>query len=611
MNVSDYAAIGDCRTIALVSKHGSVDWLCLPTPSSPSFFGALLDADRGGRLAIRPRDVVAVERSYAAGTNVLETIFRCAHGQLKVTDFIALECNGQQRDALRPEHELLRLLECVAGEIDVEIVYQPRPGYARRLPRLVNRGQLGWMCQCGGLGAFLQSDIPLQLRADSTLAGNAHLCATDRRQLVFSACENDVGVLMPLGRESLERRDATIQWWQRWCERCTYRGPYREPVIRSCLALKLLTFSLSGAVLAAATTSLPVGSSGARNWDYRYCWLRDASLVLESFLRLGFQEESRAFLGWLLHATAQTQPRLQIMYDVYGRADLKERTLPHLRGFNAMAPVRIGNGAHSQVQLDVYAQVICAASAFVAAGGALDELERRLLAGLGDSVCASWRSPDHGIWEARADRRPYTYSKVMCWLALERLLHVHRTLPFDADVEAWRRERERIREDVDQHGYDRELNAYVAYYGSGHPDASLLLLARHGYVDADDPRMQGTCAFVEKHLRKGPLLYRYPPNPGSDGIAPAEGFFALCSFWLVEYLSLAGQRERAVEIFEQLLHLSNDVGLYAEEFSPEDHSLQGNFPQAFTHIGLITAALALAKVERRSEGSGDHNRHAA
>lgn len=611
MDVSDYAAIGDCRTIALVSKQGSVDWLCLPNPSSPSFFGALLDSERGGALTVRPRGLLRIERKYLDGTNVLQTRYHCERGVLVVTDFISLESNDQQCLALRPEHELIRLLECERGDVSAEIAYRPRPGYARRPPRLVNRGRLGWMCHSSGLVAFLQSDLELVPCGEAALQGEIALRAGERRQLVFSACENDVGVLIPLGEEAAQRREATIQWWKNWCAKCTYEGPHRDQVIRSCLALKLLTFSLSGAVLAAATTSLPVADTGERNWDYRYCWLRDASLVLEAFLQLGLREESRAFLGWLLHATALTQPRLQVMYDVYGRTRLKEYELTHLRGHQGVGPVRIGNGAHSQLQLDIYGEVICATAAFVSAGGSLDSTELKLLAGLGATVCSCWREADHGIWEARGAPRHYTYSKVMCWVALDRLLEIHRTLPFDADAERWSRERERIREEIDANGFDADLNSYVAYYGSRQPDASLLLLARYGYVSPTDPRMVGTCSFIERQLSVDGLLYRYPPGSDSDGVGGEEGFFALCSFWLIEYLSLANQQERAIELFARLLGLANDVGLYAEEFSPDDHALRGNFPQAFTHIGLITAALALARAKRKGDGSGDRRLDAA
>jgi GH15 family glucan-1,4-alpha-glucosidase len=612
MNVSEYAAIGDCRTIALVSKHGSVDWLCLPSPSSPSFFGALLDSEHGGTLTIRPRDVVSIDHSYIEGTNVLRTCFHCQRGTLVITDFVSLASSHQRSEFLRPEHQLIRLLECIEGELAVEIRYVPRPGYARNVPRLINRRRLGWMCQYGGLAAFLQTDVDVDVVAEGTLKGEVALRAGERRQVVFSACENDAGVLLPLGRETTEHLHATTQWWKSWSQQCSYEGPYRSEIIRSCLALKLLTFSLSGAVLAAATTSVPVADTGERNWDYRYCWLRDSSLVLQAFLQLGFQDESRAFLSWLLHATALTRPRLQVMYDVYGRTDLKERELDHLPGHNGIGPVRIGNGAHSQRQLDIYGEVVCAAAAFIRAGGMLDMTERKLLVGLGDTVCGLWREADQGIWEVRSQPRHYTYSKVMCWVALDQLLQIHRTLPLRANVEAWELERERIREDVDKNGFDRDLNTYVAYYGSSQPDASLLLLSRYGYIAPRDPRMTGTCAFIERYLSVDGLLYRYPTSEQNDGVAGVEGFFALCSFWLVEYLSAAGQRRRAIELFERLLSLANDVGLYAEEFSSTDCSLRGNFPQAFTHIGVITAALAITNGEKQEgEVCGDSRRDAA
>jgi GH15 family glucan-1,4-alpha-glucosidase len=597
--IEQYAAIGNCRTIALVSAEGSIDWLCLPHFSAPSMFAALLDRRRGGRFALRPRDINSVDRCYLSGTNVLQTDFRCAHGVLRVTDFMTILSEAEMRTALQPEHQLIRIVEGVQGAVLLDVTYQPRPHYARRVPRLICRAGLGWLCHQDGVVAYLQSSVELTRAAPGLLRGWATVHAGKRHQFVLSSCSHDIGVLLPLGSPVQRQLEATVRWWRGWAAQCTYQGAYRDEVLRSALTLKLLTYCPSGAVVAAATTSLPEGPGGDRNWDYRYCWLRDTSLVLQSFIDLGFVAEAQAFLGWLLHATRLTQPYLQVMYDVYGETALGERTLDHLEGYRGQGPVRIGNAAHRQLQLDTYGEVVLTAHSFVERGGELDAYERQLLVGFGRSVCKLWQQPDASIWEVRTAPRHNTYSKLMCWVALDCLTRLDARIGLGPGCAGMRDERDRIRREIDTRGFDPRLGSYVGYFGGRDPDASLLLLARYGYLDAADRRMRGTVRYIERRLGVDDgLLYRYPPASGYDGVGGTENLFTICSFWLVDYLARAGEVERAQALFERLLALGNDVGLYAEEIRVGDHAAVGNFPQAFSHVGLITAALALEQAQR-------------
>jgi GH15 family glucan-1,4-alpha-glucosidase len=399
-----------------------------------------------------------------------------------------------------------------------------------------------------------------------------------------------------------ERLEGTIAWWRAWSTQCQYEGPYGAHVRRSALTLKLLTYSLSGAVVAAATTSLPEGDTGDRNWDYRYCWLRDTSLVLQSFLDLGFIRESAAFLDWLLHATRLTWPDLQVLYDVFGEANLPEREIARLDGYKGLGPVRVGNGAHEQAQHDIYGDVILTAFSFVERGGILGIDERKLLAGFGRAVRKRWREPDHGIWEIRLPPRHNTYSKLMCWVALDRLLKLDEHMGLYVDAAALRAERAAVRDDIERNGFSTQVNSYVGFYGGDAADASLLLLARYGFIPAGDPRMVGTCQHIERTLGVDGLLYRYPPGRAYDGVGGTENLFGICSFWLIDYLARLGETDKAVALFEKMLGYANDVGLYAEELDALTKEPLGNFPQAFTHVGLITAALALAQAEEGRRG---------
>ena len=416
--IGDYAIIGDCRTAALVSRDCSIDWLCLPHFSGRSVFAAILDPERGGRFCIRPKTPFQATRRYLGSTPVLETTFETESGTARLTDLMPV---AEDASAIQPTREILRVIEGVAGEVELEVRFEPRPDYARMPPRFGSRGTLGWACTWSDELFLLRGDIPLELASDATAVVGCIKTSAAGKKRYLSLCyaKADIGVIAPLGEAADERMRATVRWWTDWSSRCVYEGPYRDAVLRSAVTLKLMTFALSGAVVAAPTTSLPEAIGGERNWDYRYCWIRDAALTMRAFTGLGYQDEAGSFLQWLLHATRLTWPELQVMYDVYGRTNLRERELGHLAGFRASRPVRIGNGAHMQVQLDVYGGIATAALDYVQSGGPLQSAEARLLVGFGETACKKWREPDNGIWEVRGPKRHYTFSKVMCWAALD------------------------------------------------------------------------------------------------------------------------------------------------------------------------------------------------
>jgi pentatricopeptide repeat protein len=586
-SINDYAAIGDCRTLALVSCFGSIDWCCLPDFSSPSLFAALVDRERGGCFALTPREIVQASQHYAASTNVLRTRIECRGGVVEITDFMTLpEASGEG------PQRIVRLLECVEGAVEIDARFEPRPDYARAVPHIEQRGELYWT---GGppAGAFdLCTTFPLQ-GGGASLQG---VIAMERGHVHAAVLGSPASAAQRDGwaaRVARQHHAATVAWWRSWCEGCAFEGEHAQAVRRSALALKLLTHQRTGALVAAGTTSLPENETGARNWDYRFCWLRDSSLVFAAFTGLGYTRESGAFLKWLLHATHRTRPRLQIVYDVYGGHRLEEHVLPNLRGYDGIGPVRIGNAASHQMQNDVYGEVIVTACDYVMHGGQLEAAEREFVARFTQMACQVWREPDHGIWEIRTAPRHNTHSKLMCWAALDRALRIHGVQPLPIDVAQVERERDAIRADIEAHGWNAALGSYVGYYGSEAPDASLLLIPRMGYIAANDARMLGTTQRILRELSAEGLLYRYPPDTGYDGLPGGEHLFAICSFWCVDCLARQGRIDKAHQLYERLLSLRSPAGLYAEEFDVRSGRPIGNFPQAFSHVGSITAALSL------------------
>ncbi len=606
--ISDYAIIGDCRSAALVSTHGGIEWLCLPRFDSPALFAAILDRSRGGHFTVRPVGAYRSERRYLERTNVLETTFHTERGTLRLLDLMPVDSEAAKRRELWPEHEILRRVDCVAGEVDVEVTCDPRPEYGAKTPRLRRAGRFGFCHEHGSVALHVRSEIPLAASdAAPGLRGRAVLRAGDRRYVSLVYTREEPAVLPVFGTTAERKIERTVQWWRGWAARCRYDGPYADHVIRSALALKLLTYAPSGAVVAAPTTSLPEAVGGGRNWDYRYCWLRDASLTFGALVDLGYDDEAHAFLVWMLDSTRLTWPQLQILYDVHGEARVPERELTYLDGYRASRPVRIGNAAENQLQLDVYGEVVDAVFEYVRREGTLRPITGRTLRGLGETVCRLWREPDEGIWEVRSGRRHHTYSKVMCWVALDRLVKLHEAGHLEAiPVDRFRRERDAVRAEVEARGFSEAVQSYVSVFDGRDVDASLLLLARYGFADPRSPRMLATCERIRQRLGTHGLLYRYHDD---DGLAGGEGAFGICSFWWADVLCRQGKAEAARQTFEHLCAHANDVGLFAEEIDPKTGELLGNFPQAFTHVGLIDAALALAESAGAPVGAVSRDAH--
>ena len=594
--IGDYAIVGDTRTAALIARDGSVDWLCLPRFDSSSVFAALLDARRGGRLSVSPVGVLGTSRRYLRDTNVLETTFRTQSGEVVVRD--AMTVADTPHAEPRPGRELLREIECRAGSVEMEVRFEPRPGYGRRAARLEDRGRLGIRFVDAPMSVSLLADGPLRVASDrASAAGSWPMSAGDVHYASLAADDEAPAVLPALGPAARRRLEQTAAWWREWASRCTYAGPYREAVVRSALVLKLLAYSPSGAIIAAPTTSLPEEIGGGRNFDYRYCWLRDAAFLVRALQSIGFAPLAHSFFSWMLHATRLTHPELQVIYDVYGRANLDERPLDHLEGYRGSRPVRIGNDACHQFQLDVYGELLDAALQLARDDDRLDGEQQDMLIGFAETVCRRWQEPDHGIWESRTQPEHYVHSKVACWVALDRIVTLHDDGLLERDVERYRGVRDEIRAAIEERGYDGDTGTYVRCFGSRQMDGSLLTLPLLGYLAASDERMRRTFERLTAELASGPLYRRYA-SAIDDGMPGDEASFGICSFWAVEYRALAGDVGGAREAFEQLLGYANDVGLYGEQIEPASGAPLGNFPQGLTHIGVINAALAL----ERSDG---------
>jgi GH15 family glucan-1,4-alpha-glucosidase len=580
--------VGDGKSAALISRGGSLDWLCWPRFDSPSLFGAILDPT-AGHFSIAPVGAFRSERWYAPDTNVLCTRFSAAEGEVVLTDFMPALSEPERRRQMLPERELIRLVECTRGELELEICFAPRPEYALERCDLIDGRRLGLHMHWRRGLLTLRTCVPLTL-SDNSARGRVRLRAGERIDCSLTLATDDLAVLPPLGERSWELLDRTLGYWREWSSRTRYDGPYREQVVRSALVLKLLGFAPSGAILAAPTTSLPERPGGDLNWDYRFCWLRDASLTARALFGLGHAEEAQAFVDWLLNATSRSWPELRVLYDVFGRKPAKERELPHLSGHGGARPVRIGNAAADQFQLDVYGEVVGAAAYLVRSGGTLDRDTQSALVGLGRLACERWQEPDQGIWEIRGERRHFTHTRVLCWAALDGLLELHERNHLRAPVELFEKNRALIREEVETLGYSEQLGSYTQTLAGSEVDASLLLLSWYGYADAASPRMRGTFARIRQELYAGEGLYRRYHGRWTKG----EGAFGICSFWAAEYLAMGGgSREEARTDLEALFRHANDVGLYAEEILPETGEALGNFPQAYTHVGLINAALTL------------------
>ncbi|HET8824490.1 MAG TPA: glycoside hydrolase family 15 protein [Terriglobales bacterium] len=598
--ICDYAVIGDCRSAALVSKYGSIDWLCWPRFDSPSIFAALLDRERGGRWSISPVAECSIARRYLPDTNILQTEFTTDSGTAVLTDLMPVRENS----SLVPDHEIIRQVECTSGEVEIDVLLAPRARYGETTPKLEQRGKLG-LRFCHGRGVYwLRGSESLSSKDD--FASLRHRLRSGEALLFSLSYTENAPAILPDMNQIRHRMSLCADWWRQWVATMRYEGEFREEVTRSALTLKLLIYVLSGAVVAAPTTSLPERIGGSLNWDYRYCWLRDASLTIRAMLELGYLDEAAQFLDWMLHATRLTQPQLRILYTVFGNPAPKEWESKTLRGYQNSAPVRIGNAARDQLQLDVYGEVIDAASQYTFHGGRLDHEMQKVLVGFGNYVLKHWDEPDEGIWEPRNGRQNHTHSRLMCWTALDRLVSLAEQGKLKgAKVDEYKRNRDAIQRQISTRAWNERLKSYVSVLDGEDLDASLLLLSWYGFEKADSPRMQATHDAILKGLgtRDG-LLYRYRANP-------PEGTFAICSFWEAEYLALGGGKSSECrELMKSLFKYHNDIGLYGEEIDAETGEALGNFPQAFTHIGLIGAALSLDQRVKGEQQLG-HRRESA
>jgi GH15 family glucan-1,4-alpha-glucosidase len=587
--IEDYALIGDTRTAALVARDGSIDWMCVPRFDSGACFAALLGAPRHGRWQIAPAgEVRRVERRYRRGTLVLETDYTTADGAVRVTDCMPLP-DGRT--------EVARLVEGLQGRVEMAMELVIRFDYGRVVPWVRRRGD-AMSAVAGPDALMLRSPVPTR-GEDMTTRADFAIAEGERVPFLLSWYPS---AERPPGPLDVARAVAdTERWWVDWSERGTAGGPWRDLVQRSLITLKALTYAPTGGIVAAPTTSLPEQLGGVRNWDYRYCWLRDATLTLLALIDVGYLSEAASWRDWLLRAVAGWPSDTQIMYGPSGERRLTELEIDWLPGYEGAAPVRVGNAAAAQFQLDVYGEVMDALLQAREAGLEPDENAWRLQMALVRFVEDAWHRPDEGIWEVRGPRRHFVHSKVMAWVAMDRAVKTVERFDLDGPVERWRDVRDAIHAEVCERGFDAERGTFTQYYGSRPLDASLLLIPAVGFLEPDDPRVAGTVAAIQRELCRDGFVLRYPTTESDDGLPPGEGAFLPCTFWLVDALVLLERRDEAQALFERVAALVNDVGLLSEEYDPRAGRLVGNFPQAFSHIALVNSALLLSRREAPAE----------
>jgi GH15 family glucan-1,4-alpha-glucosidase len=595
--IEDYALIGNRQSCALLTRSGSIEWCCLPRLDSASVFGSILDRARGGRWSVSLRGGSFVDRGYIGDSAALETRHESGDGRVVLTDFMPIR-GGRESETSRSAPAILRGVRCETGSARVDVRWEPRPDYGRADVRLELDGDIV-LASVGEERVTLAGVPPgaaSELR-DGALWSSFTLRAGEEAWLSTAWGEVDPRVYAAGARGHLED---TVAWWSRWAAASrlgTGSQRWRDAVVRSGMVLKILTQEETGAIAAAPTTSLPEEIGGVRNWDYRFCWVRDSAMIAQAFATLGHLDDGVSFLSFLERAAAQHRDpaRIQIMYGLRGELHLPELTLGHLDGYRHSRPVRIGNLAAHQRQLDVYGELLEAAFDLQAIGAPIEEGQFSWLGSIADYVCDAWHYRDCGLWEVRGPERHFTYSKVMCWVALDRAVRLARALGHPHRAERWEHEREEIRAAVLSEGFDRERNTFVQSFGAQALDASTLLIPLVGFLPADDPRVQGTIDAVMDDLMEDGMVHRYHTGEARDGVSGSEGAFGICTFWLCTALARSGRVEEARTIFESMLERANDVGLFAEEIAPGSNEFLGNFPQAFTHVGLINAAAAIGE----------------
>lgn len=585
--IEDYAMIGDLETSALVSRDGSIDWLCWPNFSSPACFAGLLGTAGNGYWRIKPKGEVRSTRSYRDGTLILETRFETEQGEILLTDFMPIR--GKHSDVIRNVRGL-------RGRVDVHFQLVLRFDYGLTVPWVtMNEHELRAVAgpnlvvlrsQCvQGAGVVLRGE-DLTTVADFTLDAGDEACFV----LTYGPSNQD----LPEPVEVSTALRETEEYWKDWSGKSSYKGPYQQEVLRSLITLKALSYKPSGGIVAAPTAGLPEQIGGERNWDYRYCWLRDAAFTLLILMLAGYTEEAVAWRLWLLRAIAGSPDQLQTLYGINGERRLVEWSAGWLPGYEHSQPVRIGNAASEQFQLDVFGEVAAALGRTPDAQDDLRTPAADLQVALANHLCQIWEEPDEGIWETRGGRKQFTHSKAMAWVALDRAVKHHEQFDGKGDVERWKKNRDMLHKQVCEQGFNQELNAFVQSYGSDALDASCLRMVFAGFLAPDDPRMLGTIDAIQKHLMPDGFVQRYNTQKSSDGLQGGEGVFIACSFWMVICLHLAGRVDEARELFERCLALRNDVGLLSEEYDPKAKRQLGNFPQALSHLGLVHAAFTLS-----------------
>lgn len=590
--IEDYGIIGDLHTVALVGKNGSIDWYCIPSFDAPSVFGALLDAEKGGFFQIKPQNPSVENRKqlYLPDSNILVTRFLTDTGVGEVTDFMPIQQAAHTTD----RHGIVRAVHVVNGTLSFEMRCHPAFNYARD-PHTIERVAQGVLFRSVNLNLGLFSTVPLEEDGQGGAQASFTLGNDEWAYFVLTSAQVPEKTTPYRVAEAYQKvLSETKDYWHNWLKKCRYRGRWQEMVYRSALVLKLLTFAPTGAVVAAPTTSLPEGIGGERNWDYRFTWLRDAGLTLQSLSLLGFDEEADAFTDWLLARFLQMKPDhpIQPMFTIHGDMDMPEIILDHLDGYRQSRPVRVGNGAAKQIQMDVFGELLDALSTLI---------QRRSLYYRGwvqisqmiDWLSKNWQTPDRGIWEVRGSDKVFVHSRLMCWVAFDRAIRIVENQGLPAPLEEWRKVRDTIYKEIMEKGWSEEKQSFVQYYGGDAIDASSLLISLTGFTAPSDPRMLKTLDRIQRELAHAPHVYRYRIDQAADdGLKGTEGTFSICSFWFIEALTRAGRLAEARENLEQMFTYTNHLGLYSEEIGPTGVA-EGNFPQAFTHLALIRACYSL------------------
>ena len=588
--ISDYGVIGDMHTAALVSLDGSIDWYCAPRFDSPSVFAALLDGRKGGRFQLTPIESFTTKQSYEGDTNVLSTFFESKQGRIKLTDF--MPC-FMEKGELKGFQEIHRIADCVEGELELRLIFQPRLDYARGQTTIMETGE-GCTARNQGHQINLASSLKLRVADKDTLTSEFRLSKGQRAVFVLKWGKSPA---IPASRYETGRKlSRTLSYWKRWVGHVKYQGPFRANVVRSCLVLKLLQYAPTGAMVAAVTTSLPESVGTLRNWDYRYSWVRDNALSVLALSEAGASREALDYARWLINLRRHSKEKLQIMMGIGGESEIPETTLDHLEGYRRSSPVRIGNAASKQLQLDVYGILADYVYFLHTLGWTTRQVYENLVRYSADQAMNEWQSPDSGIWEIR-QQRTFVESTMWCYVALDRASKMARELGYDEDWQRWEPVRKKIKSHILSEGWSEKRKAFTMVFGGEDLDAANLLMPLVGFLPARDPKMTSTIQRIREELSEEDLIYRYKADDGQLG---KEGTFTVCSFWMVDCLTRLGKLREAEGLLNQLTKRSNHLGLYSEEIDPKTGEALGNFPQAYTHMGLITASVHLEEARRKT-----------